>query len=47
LVYAPPVPFTDIADSTRRAAEMRDPDWLDAHDAVVSGATPSLSVAVR
>ena len=32
------VPFTDIVDSTRRAAEMGDRDWhalLDAHDAVV------------
>ena len=30
--------FTDIVDSTRRAAEMGDRDWhalLDAHDAVV------------
>src|SRR5262249_12268351 len=30
--------FTDIVDSTRRAAEMRDRDWpalLDAHDVVV------------
>ncbi|WNG95257.1 adenylate/guanylate cyclase domain-containing protein [Mycobacterium sp. ITM-2016-00318] len=30
--------FTDIVDSTRRAAEMRDRDWhalLDAHDAIV------------
>ena len=32
------VPFTDIVDSTRRAAEIGDRDWhalLDAHDAVV------------
>jgi hypothetical protein len=32
------VPFTDIIDSTRRAAEIGDRDWhalLDAHDAVV------------
>jgi class 3 adenylate cyclase len=30
--------FTDIVDSTRRAAEMGDRDWralLDAHDAIV------------
>ena len=38
--------FTDIVDSTRRAAEMGDRDWhalLDAHDAVVRVATRSLS----
>ena len=32
------VPFTDIVDSTRRAAQIGDRDWhalLDAHDAVV------------
>ncbi len=37
--------FTDIVDSTRRAAEMGDRDWhalLDAHDAVVRVATQSL-----
>ena len=37
--------FTDIVDSTRRAAEMGDRDWhalLDAHDAVVRCATRSL-----
>ena len=38
--------FTDIVDSTRRAAEMGDRDWhalLDAHDAVVRVAAHSLS----
>ena len=37
--------FTDIVDSTRRAAEMGDRDWhalLDAHDAVVRSSTHSL-----
>ena len=35
--------FTDIVDSTRRAAEIGDRDWhalLDAHDAVVRAAVP-------
>ncbi len=38
--------FTDIVDSTRRAAEMGDRDWhalLDAHDAVVRAQLASLS----
>ncbi len=38
--------FTDIVDSTRRAAEMGDRDWhalLDAHDAVVRVAAGTLS----
>ena len=38
--------FTDIVDSTRRAAEMGDRDWhalLDAHDAVVRAQLVSLS----
>ncbi len=38
--------FTDIVDSTRRAAEMGDRDWhalLDAHDAVVRSQLDSLS----
>ena len=38
--------FTDIVDSTRRAAEMGDRDWhalLDAHDAVVRVAARPLS----
>ena len=38
--------FTDIVDSTRRAAEIGDRDWhalLDAHDAVVRCATRSVS----
>ena len=37
--------FTDIVDSTRRAAEMGDRDWhalLDAHDAVVRAQLNSL-----
>ena len=37
------VMFTDIVDSTRRAAEMGDRDWhalLDAHDAVVRAQLP-------
>ena len=38
--------FTDIVDSTRRAAEIGDRDWhalLDAHDAVVRVAARPLS----
>ena len=38
--------FTDIVDSTRRAAEMGDRDWhalLDAHDAVVRSQLVSVS----
>ena len=42
--------FTDIVDSTRRAAEMGDRDWhalLDAHDAVVRVATRLAFEAAR
>ena len=42
--------FTDIVDSTRRAAEIGDRDWhalLDAHDAVVRAQLVSLSGAAR
>ena len=40
--------FTDIVDSTRRAAEMGDRDWhalLDAHDAVVRSQLLAFGVA--
>ena len=42
--------FTDIVDSTRRAAEMGDRDWhalLDAHDAVVRSQLNRVSGAAR
>ena len=40
--------FTDIVDSTRRAAEMGDRDWhalLDAHDAIVRSNSPGFGAA--
>ena len=40
--------FTDIVDSTRRAAEMGDRDWhalLDAHDAVVRSSSLAFGAA--